>query len=506
MSDNVQTAESTNKKMKYRLFSSVLFILFIGLAVTAYLETVDRSADGPSGEPAAIQVDREPMDRSGVDGNPTSYADVLADVRNTVVTVSTTQIIEERIRRHPFSDDPFFRRFFGIPEEREQDEPRYRRRQGLGSGVIVSADGYILTNNHVIDGADEVLVSLGDRREFEATIVGSDAKTDVAVLKIDADGLPSATLTDSDEIRVGDIVFALGNPLNIGQTVTMGIVSATGRTRIGLLGGDSYENFIQTDAAINQGNSGGPLVDAKGRVIGINTAILSARTGGNIGIGFAIPVNMASNVMQSLITEGRVARGFIGVSIDDVTHDKAEELGLERAEGALVVEVVSDRPGDRAGLRSDDVIVEVNGRSIPSASALRLMISQTPPGTVVEVAYYRDGERRETEIELGDLDQLTGTPDVAEEDELLEGVKVSTIDDDVREDFGLTSSAEGLIVVEVDSSARHAEHFPLGTVITEINQTPVRNVDQAREALRTGRNVFLVHRDGVFRYLTITLE
>jgi len=425
-----------------------------------------------------------------------------------VVTVFSTKVVEEQMRRHPFADDPFFRRFFGLPEEGERGQPRYRRQHGLGSGVIVSRDGYILTNNHVIEGADEVRVSLGDRREFEAEIVGSDPKTDIAVLKIDEDELPRVTLADSDNIRVGDIVFALGNPLNVGQTVTMGIVSATGRTTIGLLGEDSYENFIQTDAAINQGNSGGPLVDAKGRVIGINTAILSARTGGNIGIGFAIPVNMAANVMQSLITYGEVARGFLGVSIQDLTPDLAEEFGIEPGEGALIAEVLPDNPGARAGLQQGDVIVEVNGRPIQSASGLRLMISQTPPGTTVEMVYYRDGERREVAVELGHLDGRTAEADPARpgDDELLEGIKVSEINDEIRDDFNLSERVNGLIVIESDSASRYAESFRVGTVITEINQRPVTSLDEAREALRTGRNVFLVHQQGVFRYLTVTLD
>ncbi len=492
--------------MRYRLFFFVT-VLFVGGLSVAYLETRERGAGNERREPAEIQVDRAPLDGLTEAGNPTSYADTLEKVRPAVVTVFSTKVIEEQMRRHPFADDPFFRRFFGLPEERGRDQPRYRRQHGLGSGVIVSRDGYILTNNHVIEGADEVRVSLADRREFVAEIVGSDPKTDVAVLKIDEDDLPRVTLADSDNIRVGDIVFALGNPLNVGQTVTMGIVSATGRTRIGLLGDDAYENFIQTDAAINQGNSGGPLVDAQGRVIGINTAILSARTGGNIGIGFAIPVNMASNVMQSLVTYGKVARGFLGVNIQDLTPDLAEEFGIDPGEGALVAEVVPDRPGDRAGLQQGDVIVEVDGKAIPSASALRLMISQTPPGTRVNIVYYRDGDRREADVELGDLEGLADSgPARPGENELFEGIKVAVIDDEIRSDFDLSDRVDGLIVVESDSASRHAENFRVGTVITEINQRPVNTLEEAREALRSGRNVFLVHQQGVFRYLTVTLD
>ncbi len=506
MHENPIVNERRNENMKYRVFFAVLFFLLGGFSFTAYLDTRD-AVEGEQPRPSVdIRMDREPLDRTGEDGVLTSYADVLDKVRPAVVTVATTQIIEERIRRNPFADDPFFRRFFGIPEERERDEPRYRQRQGLGSGLIVSPDGYILTNNHVIEGADEIEVSLGDRRQFAATIVGTDPRTDVAVLKIEAEGLPAATLADSDNIRVGDIVFALGNPLNVGQTVTMGIVSATGRTRIGLLGQGGYENFIQTDAAINQGNSGGPLVDARGRVIGINTAILSARTGGNIGIGFAIPVNMASHVMRSLISAGYVSRGFLGVALMDVPSDRLEELGLEMAEGALVVEVVPGNPGEEAGLQEDDVIIEVDGKRVPNQNALRLMISQTPPGTKVALTYLRNGERREVDIVLAELDRPEEAPDAESLEELLEGIKVSALDEDFRSDFGLPGTVEGVIVLESDSASRHADHFPLGTVITEINQRPVSTVEAAQDALRSGRNVFQVYHNGVYRYLIVNID
>ncbi len=492
--------------MKYRVFFAVLFFLLGGFSFTAYLETRDEAIDESVRSPVEIRIDREPLDRSGANGMVTSYADVLDTVRPAVVTIATTQVIEERIRRNPFADDPFFRRFFGIPDEPSQGEPRYRQRQGLGSGLIVSPDGYILTNNHVIEGADQIEVSLGDRRQFEASIVGSDPRTDVAVLKIDAEDLPAAVLADSDNIRVGDIVFALGNPLNIGQTVTMGIVSATGRTRIGLLGQGGYENFIQTDAAINQGNSGGPLVDAYGRVIGINTAILSARTGGNIGIGFAIPVNMASHVMRSLIATGYVSRGFLGVQLMDVPSDRVSELGLERVEGALVVEVVPGRPAAGAGLRENDVIIEVDGQHVPSQSALRLMISQTPPGTEVQLTYIRNGERNEVSVVLAELDRPDSAPESDHLEELLEGIKVSVLDDEMRSDFGLPAGLRGLIVLESDSSSQYASHFPLRTVITEINRRPVTSLEEARASLGSGRNTFQVYQDGVYRYLRLTLD
>ncbi len=493
--------------MRYRLFATVLIVFIAGFGLTAYLQTRDQGAEAETREPADVRVERERLERVSPEGNPTSYADTIEKVRPAVVSVFSERMVEQPTRRSPFMDDPFFRRFFGAPEEEQPQRPRYRREQGLGSGVIVSSDGYILTNNHVIDGADEVRVSLGDQRSFEATIIGTDPETDVAVLKIDANDLPALVLTDSDNIRVGDIVFALGNPLGIGQTVTMGIVSATGRTEFNLLGEGSYENFIQTDAAINRGNSGGPLVDAQGRVIGINTAILTAGTGGNIGIGFAIPVNMASHVMQSLITTGRVSRGFLGVSIQNLTPELAEEFGVEVAEGALVAGVEPDSPADRAGLERGDVIVAVNERSVSSASDLRLRISQIPPGTTVTITYSRDGERNEIDVELGELDAVAEAgPGPVEENELLEGIKVARITGEIRDDFDLSPEASGVIVVEVDSASRYAENFRVGTVIVEINQSAVNSIDEARQALRTGRNVFLVQQQGVYRYLVVTLD
>ncbi|HEX2101824.1 MAG TPA: trypsin-like peptidase domain-containing protein, partial [Candidatus Synoicihabitans sp.] len=273
-----------------------------------------------------LRIDAEPV-TSGQNGLVASYADVVEPVQNAVVSVHSTKIVRQRI---PIN--PLLRQFFGDMPERERPE------EGLGSGVLVSPDGYILTNNHVVAGADELNVSLPDGREFKAEVIGADPKTDVAVIRIEGENLPTVTLADSDKLRVGDVVFAVGNPLGIGQTVTMGIISAKGRNNLGLLAeGEGYEDFIQTDAAINMGNSGGALVDAKGRLIGINTAIIST-TRGNIGIGFAIPINLAASIMHSLVTTGSVQRGFLGVTVNTITPDLAATLGLkEGTKGVAVV-------------------------------------------------------------------------------------------------------------------------------------------------------------------------
>src|SRR5438477_1172751 len=290
----------------------------------------------------------------------------------------------------PFFDDPFFRRFFGSPfdDNGGRRQPRTFKERSLGSGVIVTKDGYILTNNHVEDGADEIKVARDkDKKQFTAKVIGRDPRTDIAVLKIDAKDLPFITFADSDKIEVGDVVLALGNPFGIGQTVTMGIVSATGRGGMGI---EDYEDFIQTDAAINPGNSGGALVDAEGRLVGLNTAILS-RSGGSQGVGFAIPANLARSVMDQLIKSGKVERGFLGVGIQDLTPELARQFNVKDTQGALVSSVTPDSPADKAGLKSGDVIVEFNGRAVPDSRHLKLQVAETAPGSSTPVRVMRDG-------------------------------------------------------------------------------------------------------------------
>lgn len=482
--------------MRLRILTALLLIALGALSVRAfYLPAASAGARF-----ATINIDDTPLNRANPE-RVTSYADVLDEVRPAVVSVFSTRVVQQR-PWHPFGDDPLFRRFFGVPEGQEREQ----RRQGLGSGVIISDNGYVLTNNHVIEGADEVKVALADKREFFAKIVGTDPQTDVAVLKIEAEGLPVAALTDSDGIRVGDIVFALGNPLGVGQTVTMGIVSATGRQEIGILGHQGYENFIQTDAAINQGNSGGPLVDGDGRVIGINTAILS-RTGGNIGIGFAIPVNLVANVMESLIQTGTVERGFLGVNIQPLSPELAEEFGIPDGRGALINDVVPEGPAAEAGLRRGDVVTKVGGQPIANHTALRLMISQMRPGSSAEIEFYRDGEAHTVEVELERLDQerMTARRDGGRS-EFLEGVTVSPVTPELREQLELQRDLKGLVVTEVDPGSRYADDLPVGSVIVEVNRRPVSTVEGARERLRQGRNLLYVSYRGASRYIPLTIE
>jgi serine protease Do len=413
-------------------------------------------------------------------------------VAPSVVNVFTTKTVKSSVGPHawPFFDEPFFRRFFGDPQDgKDFYAPRARKERSLGSGVIVSADGHILTANHVVEGADEVKVSLAkDRKEYTAKVVGRDPRTDIAVLKIDAEDLPVATLADSDKIEVGDVVLAIGNPFGVGQTVTMGIVSATGRGGMNI--GD-YEDFIQTDAAINPGNSGGALVDAEGRLIGINTAILS-RSGGNHGVGFAVPVNLARNVMDRLLTDGRVVRGYLGVMIQDLTPELAKEFGLPNLQGALIGEVTDGGAADAAGLKTGDVIVEFDGKNVPDSRKLKLMVGQVSPGSKVDVKVLRQGKEKKLAVTLKEAPEprLAGAPqnESKEDTGALKGVGVGDINPATRRQYQLPSDLQGALVTQVDpDSASFEAGLRQGDVIQEINRQPVRNAAEAVEACREAK-------------------
>ena len=485
--------------MRLKILTVLLLCALGALSVKAFYSGAFNTAQV---QLATVKIDSSPLDR-GNSPVVTSYADVLDRVRPAVVSVISTRVVRQR-QFNPFGDDPFFRRFFGVPDEQQ---PQEQRRQGLGSGVIVTDDGYVLTNNHVIEGADELLVKLSDGREFDAELIGADPQTDVAILKIDTENeLPVAVLTNSDQLRVGDIAFALGNPLGVGQTVTMGIISATGRRQIGILGQGGYEDFIQTDAAINQGNSGGPLVDGEGRVIGINTAILS-RTGGNIGIGFAIPTNLVSNVMESLIQTGTVQRGYLGVNLQPLSPELAEEFSVPDGKGALVADVVPDSPAAKAGIRRGDVIVKVGDQQVENYSSLRLMVSQTRPGTKITLTLVRNGETETAEVELGKLGEdalaaaTSGGPGFA-----LEGINVVPLNPELRQQHNIPEEVSGLLILEVAPGSPYAQVLPPGAVIVEINRVAINDVAGAKQALQSGRNILLINFRGAFRFVTITIE
>lgn len=326
-----------------------------------------------------------------------SYADTVSKATPAVVTIHSEQRVRQP-QQFPFMDDPFFRRFFG--ERNQQQAPSQPTRQGLGSGVIVREDGYILTNHHVIDGADKISVDMNDKRSLEAQVVGSDAPSDLAVLKVNATGLPVLPLGDSDRTRVGDVVLAIGNPLGVGQTVTMGIISAKGR-QTGLSNG-SFEDFLQTDAPINRGNSGGALVSTNGELIGINSQILSP-SGGSIGLGFAIPSNMARNVMEQLINGGKVRRGQLGIVVLPIPSEEASRLGVTQGPGVVVYQVQGGSGADRAGLKQGDVITALNGQAVADPNSFRNAIASTPPGSEITLTVKRGGSEQQVRATLGEF-------------------------------------------------------------------------------------------------------
>jgi serine protease Do len=409
-----------------------------------------------------------------------SFAPIVEKVAPSVVTVFTTQTVSRTLAPFSLSDDTL-RQFFGGQLPQRQGKQTL---QGLGSGVIVSPDGYVLTANHVVSGAEEIMVGLGiELRKYKAKKVGTDPGTDVALLKIEEKNLPAITFADSDKARAGDIVLAVGNPFGLRQTVTMGIISAVGRGGMGIV---DYENFIQTDAAINMGNSGGALVDIKGQLLGINSAIFT-RTGGNQGVGFAIPSNLAREVMQSLREKGRVVRGYIGASVQPLTPELAEAMKLKgQPTGALVAEVVPNSPSQKAGIKTGDVITAVNGKKISDARELRLMIGSMAPGTKAQIQVNREGQTKMFEVQLAEMppgatDQ--GGPEASPEEAaqpekttVFGGVAVADITDDIRTALNLPKDVQGAVIAEVDADSPAGKvGLREGDVIQEVNKQPVKN-------------------------------
>ena len=452
-----------------------------------------------------LEVDSSSIDRSQK-FMPHSYAEMLDSATPAVVAVHTARIV--RGIRGISPEEELLRRFFGMPSPRYEDEGETEERrlpQGIGSGVIVSSDGYIITNNHVVsdrsgEDADEVLVLLNDGRELEAEIIGSDPLTDVAIIKVDAEDLPAIAMADSDNIKVGDVVFAIGNPMQVGLTVTQGIVSATNRT-IGIYGDRGYESFIQTDASINPGNSGGALIDSQGRLIGINSAIIS-RSGGNIGIGFAIPSNLAISISQQLADSGEVKRGFLGVSISDVSPDLAEAFDMDSTDGVLINGVEEDSAADKGGIKRGDIILSLNGKPVKSANQFRIRIGHTSPGTEIEMELLRDGDRKTVTAKIGEgVGRFA-----AGANELIEGVEVSNLDESLVEQYRIPDDVTGIVVTDVDPQSPYGRHLREGMVIVEINDWEVDSISEARERLRRGVNKLFIHNRGRTGYLALRVE
>ena len=448
----------------------------------------------------AIRVSATPVNRDARLG--TSYAPVVKKAAPSVVNIYSTRFVKERRQHNPMMDDPLFRQFFGGQIPPGDDRERTRKVQSLGSGIIVTPDGYILTANHVVEGADEIKVGISSNKtEYAAKIIGNDPATDIAVLKIDSRDLPAITLGDSSQLEVGDVVLAIGNPFGIGQTVTRGIISALGRSLPEMDDSNAfrrYQDFIQTDASINKGNSGGALVDAEGRLIGINDAIVSPSEG-SAGIGFAVPVNLARNVMEGIINGGKVARGYLGVDPQDVDAGLAKSFGVANAGGALVTEVVLNSPAANAGLKSGDVIVAINDQEISGADNLRVTVSQLRPGSQAKIKIIRNAVEKMLTATLGELTvgrpplriKKHETPAATGKADMLDGVTVAEpeMDAQLRQQLQVPLALKGAIVTEVgqDSNAAEAGLRPYD-LITEINREPASNSDDAVRLCKASRS------------------
>jgi Do/DeqQ family serine protease len=436
----------------------------------------------------------------------TSYADLVSRVSPAVVTIRST----ERARpaqQFPFMDDPQFREFFG---DRLPQQQTPRQVQGVGSGVIINSEGYILTNHHVVDGALEIRVELTDNRTYTAKLVGSDPPSDLAVLKIEARNLPTVAMGDSDKVRVGDPVLALGNPMGIGQTVTSGIVSAKGRST-GLSDG-SFEDFLQTDAAINRGSSGGALVNTNGELIGINSQILSP-SGGNIGIGFAIPSNMARAVMDQLLKTGKVRRGMMGVTIQPIDSDLASSLSLPAARGAIITSVQPGGPAERAGIQRGDVVTSINNQPVVDHNSLRNQIAGMTPGSTANVTVVRNGREQNMQVALSELpdrqrpetEESSSGNGAGTNDRF--GLSLQPLTAEMASRYGLEADDQGLVVTRVDPGSNGANAgIRQGDLIQEVNRQPVRSIVGFTTAMRASGSrpaLILIKRRNNVIYLTL---
>ena len=435
----------------------------------------------------------------------TGFAPVVKRVLPTVVNISSSKVVKTPAQFQQMPDDPIFRQFFGNEFGRGSNVPREQREQGLGSGVIVSPEGYILTNNHVVNGATDILVTLSDKREFKAHIVGTDPKTDIAVLKIDASNLPSIVVGDSSKVQIGDYALAVGDPFGVGQTVTMGIVSATGRANLGI---EDYEDFIQTDAPINPGNSGGALVNDRGELVGINTAIIAHGSEGNQGIGFAVPVNLARTVMDEILKNGKVTRAYLGIVPQDVTPSIAKAFNVKEATGALVSDVSADSPAQRAGLERGDIILDVNGKPVTDSNQLRMNISMMRPETRVDLKVLRNGAERDMSATLAELPTKEASLNKNSEGSKssLSGVSVDNLDAETARQLGLPASAGGVVVTGISPSSPAADSgLQRGDVIQEVNRQKVRNTADFERAMQNSKDetLLLVNRQGHTMYVAV---
>lgn len=436
------------------------------------------------------------------------FASVLKPALPAVVNIHSSKVVKPR-NQMPFFSDPLFQQFFGNQFGFQQPGPT--REESLGSGVILRSDGLILTNDHVIDGASDIKVTLSDKRVFPAKVIGTDKQSDIAVLKIDATGLPVLPLGDSSKLQVGDVVFAIGEPFGLQGTATMGIVSATGRGNLGGL--EQIGNFIQTDASINPGNSGGALINLRGDLVGINTAIETGGGEGSVGIGFAIPIDYARSIMDQIMTHGKVVRGYLGVYIGDVTPELAKQFDYTGTSGALVQDVTPDTPGAKAGLKRGDIVTAVNGQSVAGSNDLQMKISSMAPGTTAKLSVARDGKNLEIPVTLGTRPENVGENNGNSGGQgqqgsgVMKGVQVETLTAGVAQQLNLPANTSGVVVDSVDpSSNAAAADIQRGDVIQEVNRKPVNNVQEYQQALSAAGNqpvLLLINRQGITSYRVV---
>jgi serine protease Do len=433
------------------------------------------------------------------------FTPIVKSALPSVVNISTSKKVQVSEREASPSSGPF-RDFFGPDFFDQFGGPRERQENSLGSGVIVSSDGYILTNNHVVQGATDIEVFLSNERRLKGRIIGGDAKTDIAVIKVEEKSLPALTLGNSAGVQVGDFALAIGNPFGVGQTVTMGIVGATGRGGFGI---EHYEDFIQTDAAINPGNSGGALINVRGELIGINTAIV-ARSGGSQGVGFAVPTNMARPVMEQILKQGKVIRGYLGISIQTMSPELAKSFSSKTTQGALIADVVPDGPAAKAGLRRGDIVLAVNGEPVLDSRRLTLRISQAAPGTAVDLNLLRDGKEQNIRVTLGELPsdpERAQAPGVQRgQGTALEGVAVDKLTPDIARQLNLPPQTRGVVVVQVSPETAAATGLQRGDVIEEVNRRSVSTMGEYEQAVRQaggGEVLLLLNRGGSSLYIVI---
>ncbi|HVB85666.1 MAG TPA: DegQ family serine endoprotease [Candidatus Dormibacteraeota bacterium] len=438
------------------------------------------------------------------------FASVLEPALPAVVNIHSSKVVKQNNQGDmPFFNDPFFRQFFG--NNGGQFGPSGpQREESLGSGVILASDGLIVTNNHVISGASDIKVTLSNKREYDAKLIGTDPKSDIAVLKIDATGLPVLPVGDSSKLKVGDVIFCIGEPFGLQGTATMGIVSATGRSGLGI---ENYEDFIQTDASINPGNSGGAMINLAGDLVGINTAIETGGGGGSVGIGFAIPINMARAVMNQILAHGKVIRGYLGVYISTVSPELAKQFNYSGNSGVLVNDVTAGTPGAKAGLKRGDIITAVNGEPVDTGNQLQLQISQSSPGTTVKLTVWRDGKTQEIPVILGTLPENAGQNNNNNNEQgqqgpgVMKGVQVENLTPSISNQLNLPSTTRGVVVDSVDpNSDAAAAGVQQGDVIQEVNHKPVSNVQEYQQALSAAGNqavLLLINHQGITNYVVV---